>query len=98
MKLYARAKDIRIVVYFILKIMSTNDADDGNSEIQSDIEKPQPKRKVKSKESRKQSVFAGRIIEVREKKGVLQAAIPTVPTWFAWICLLVNVLLPGIGK
>ena len=48
--------------------------------------------------SRKQSVFADRIIEVREKKGVLQAAIPVVPVWLAWICLFFNVFLPGIGK
>ena len=48
--------------------------------------------------SRKQSIFAGRIIEVREKKGFLQAAIPVVPVWFAWICLFINVFLPGVGK
>ena len=54
--------------------------------------------KFKGTLKRKQSVFAGRIIEVREKKGFLQAAIPTVPVWVAWICLFLNVFLPGFGK
>jgi len=49
---------------------------------------------------RKQSSlrFANRIVEVRDKKGPLQAAIPYVPTAVAWFCLFLNVFLPGTGK
>ena len=51
-----------------------------------------------TQKSRKQSVFTGRIVEVREKKGLMHAAIPVVPVWFAWICLFFNVFVPGFGK
>ena len=47
---------------------------------------------------RKTSAFAETVIEVREKKGLMRAAIPTMPRWFAWICLFFNVFVPGLGK
>lgn len=49
------------------------------------------------KKKRKSSALADTVVEVREKKGLLQAAIPTVPRWFAWICLFFNVFVPGLG-
>lgn len=40
----------------------------------------------------------GVVVEVREKKGPLRAAIPTMPFSLAVICLLLNTLIPGLGK
>nr|CAB3266669.1 protein stum homolog [Phallusia mammillata] len=49
---------------------------------------------VKRQRSRR---FTGRILEVRDKKGRMQAAIPFVPSALAWIFLLFNLFLPGVG-
>ncbi|CAK8692728.1 unnamed protein product [Clavelina lepadiformis] len=51
----------------------------------------------KPKLGRKQSVFVGTIVEVRDKRGTLGSAIPTVPLAYAWICLFCNVFAPGTG-
>lgn len=40
----------------------------------------------------------GVIVEVREKKGPLRAAIPTMPFPLAVICLFLNTFIPGLGK
>ncbi|TNN38666.1 Protein stum [Liparis tanakae] len=38
----------------------------------------------------------GVVVEVREKKGPLRAAIPTMPFPLAVICLFLNTFLPGL--
>ena len=40
----------------------------------------------------------GVVVEVREKKGSLRAAIPTMPFPLAVICLFLNTFIPGLGK
>lgn len=40
----------------------------------------------------------GVVVEVREKKGPLRAAIPTMPFPLAVICLFLNTFIPGLGK
>lgn len=40
----------------------------------------------------------GVVVEVREKKGPLRAAIPTMPFPVAVICLFLNTFIPGLGK
>lgn len=40
----------------------------------------------------------GVVVEVREKKGPLRAAIPTMPFPMAVICLFLNTFIPGLGK
>lgn len=40
----------------------------------------------------------GVIVEVREKRGVLRSAIPTMPFPLAVFCLVLNTFLPGMGK
>lgn len=40
----------------------------------------------------------GVVVEVREKKGRLRAAIPTMPFPLAVICLFLNTFIPGLGK
>lgn len=40
----------------------------------------------------------GVVVEVREKKGLLRAAIPTMPFPLAVICLFLNTFIPGLGK
>ncbi|XP_037100405.1 protein stum homolog isoform X1 [Syngnathus acus] len=39
----------------------------------------------------------GVVVEVREKKGPLRAAIPTMPFPLAVICLFLNTFVPGLG-
>ncbi|XP_053193505.1 protein stum homolog [Scomber japonicus] len=39
----------------------------------------------------------GVVVEVREKKGTLRAAIPTMPFPLAVICLFLNTFIPGLG-
>ncbi|XP_072218287.1 protein stum homolog [Leuresthes tenuis] len=39
----------------------------------------------------------GVVVEVREKKGPLRAAIPTMPFPLAVICLFLNTFIPGLG-
>ncbi|TMS12051.1 protein stum homolog [Larimichthys crocea] len=39
----------------------------------------------------------GVVVEVREKKGPLRAAIPTMPFPMAVICLFLNTFIPGLG-
>ncbi|XP_030261614.1 protein stum homolog [Sparus aurata] len=39
----------------------------------------------------------GVVVEVREKKGPLRAAIPTMPFPVAVICLFLNTFIPGLG-
>ncbi|KAM4633743.1 LOW QUALITY PROTEIN: protein stum homolog [Polymixia lowei] len=39
----------------------------------------------------------GVVVEVREKKGALRAAIPTMPFPLAVICLFLNTFIPGLG-
>ncbi|XP_032440909.1 protein stum homolog [Xiphophorus hellerii] len=39
----------------------------------------------------------GVVVEVREKKGTLRAAIPTMPFPVAVICLFLNTFIPGLG-
>ncbi|XP_011490193.1 protein stum homolog isoform X2 [Oryzias latipes] len=39
----------------------------------------------------------GVVVEVREKKGSLRAAIPTMPFPLAVICLFLNTFIPGLG-
>ncbi|XP_071765147.1 protein stum homolog [Centroberyx gerrardi] len=43
------------------------------------------------------SVGGGVVVEVREKKGPLRAAIPTMPFPLAVICLFLNTFIPGLG-
>uniref|UniRef100_A0A3P9PBB8 Stum, mechanosensory transduction mediator homolog n=1 Tax=Poecilia reticulata TaxID=8081 RepID=A0A3P9PBB8_POERE len=61
---------------------------------------------VKKWESRKErtktmagapSAGGGVVVEVREKKGPLRAAIPTMPFPVAVICLFLNTFIPGLG-
>lgn len=40
----------------------------------------------------------GVVVEVREKKGPLRAAIPTMPFPVAVICLFLNTFIPGLGE
>ena len=40
----------------------------------------------------------GVVVEVREKKGPLRAAIPTMPFPLAVICLFLNTFIPGLGE
>lgn len=40
----------------------------------------------------------GVVVEVREKKGTLRAAIPTMPFPLAVICLFLNTFIPGLGE
>lgn len=40
----------------------------------------------------------GVVVEVREKKGTLRAAIPTMPFPVAVICLFLNTFIPGLGE
>ncbi|XP_025755039.1 uncharacterized protein LOC106097905 isoform X1 [Oreochromis niloticus] len=40
----------------------------------------------------------GVVVEVREKKGPLRAAIPTMPFPLAVICLFLNTFIPGLGR
>ncbi|XP_028253832.1 protein stum homolog isoform X2 [Parambassis ranga] len=44
-----------------------------------------------------QTVGGGVVVEVREKKGPLRAAIPTMPFPLAVICLFLNTFIPGLG-
>ncbi|XP_056151102.1 protein stum homolog [Lampris incognitus] len=44
-----------------------------------------------------QTAGGGVVIEVREKKGPLRAAIPTMPFPLAVICLFLNTFIPGLG-
>ncbi|XP_077442719.1 protein stum homolog [Stigmatopora argus] len=39
----------------------------------------------------------GVVVQVREKKGPLRAAIPTMPFPMAVICLFLNTFIPGLG-
>ncbi|XP_054617671.1 protein stum homolog isoform X1 [Dunckerocampus dactyliophorus] len=39
----------------------------------------------------------GVVVQVREKKGPLRAAIPTMPFPLAVICLFLNTFIPGLG-
>ncbi|XP_047244575.1 protein stum homolog isoform X1 [Girardinichthys multiradiatus] len=43
------------------------------------------------------SAGGGVVVEVREKKGPLRAAIPTMPFPVAVICLFLNTFIPGLG-
>ncbi|XP_061602640.1 protein stum homolog [Cololabis saira] len=43
------------------------------------------------------TVAGGVVVEVREKKGPLRAAIPTMPFPLAVICLFLNTFIPGLG-
>lgn len=45
-----------------------------------------------------QTAGGGVVVEVREKKGPLRAAIPTMPFPLAVICLFLNTFIPGLGK
>lgn len=40
----------------------------------------------------------GVVVEVREKKGPLRAAIPTMPFPLAVVCLFLNTFIPGLGE
>ncbi|XP_047430031.1 protein stum homolog isoform X1 [Mugil cephalus] len=44
-----------------------------------------------------QAAGGGVVVEVREKKGPLRAAIPTMPFPLAVICLFLNTFIPGLG-
>lgn len=44
------------------------------------------------------TVGGGVVVEVREKKGPLRAAIPTMPFPLAVICLFLNTFIPGLGE
>lgn len=44
------------------------------------------------------SAGGGVVVEVREKKGPLRAAIPTMPFPVAVICLFLNTFIPGLGE
>lgn len=41
---------------------------------------------------------SGVVVQVREKKGPLRAAIPCMPFPVAVICLFLNTFVPGLGK
>ncbi|OBS78606.1 hypothetical protein A6R68_19012 [Neotoma lepida] len=41
---------------------------------------------------------SGVVVQVREKKGPLRAAIPYMPFPVAVICLFLNTFVPGLGK
>uniref|UniRef100_A0A3P8WTY0 Stum, mechanosensory transduction mediator homolog n=1 Tax=Cynoglossus semilaevis TaxID=244447 RepID=A0A3P8WTY0_CYNSE len=43
------------------------------------------------------SAGGGVVVEVREKKGPLRAAIPTMPFLLAVVCLFLNTFIPGLG-
>ena len=44
------------------------------------------------------SSSSGVVVQVREKKGPLRAAIPYMPFPVAVICLFLNTFVPGLGK
>lgn len=44
------------------------------------------------------SSTSGVVVQVREKKGVLRAAIPCMPFPVAVICLFLNTFVPGLGE
>uniref|UniRef100_A0ACB8G9Z4 Uncharacterized protein n=1 Tax=Sphaerodactylus townsendi TaxID=933632 RepID=A0ACB8G9Z4_9SAUR len=44
------------------------------------------------------SSSGGVVVQVREKKGPLRAAIPYMPFPVAVICLFLNTFVPGLGK
>lgn len=44
------------------------------------------------------SSSAGVVVQVREKKGPLRAAIPYMPFPVAVLCLFLNTFVPGLGK
>lgn len=44
------------------------------------------------------SSTSGVVVQVREKKGPLRAAIPYMPFPVAVICLFLNTFVPGLGK
>lgn len=44
------------------------------------------------------SAGGGVVVEVREKKGPLRAAIPTMPFLLAVVCLFLNTFIPGLGE
>ncbi|XP_061610245.1 protein stum homolog [Phyllopteryx taeniolatus] len=43
------------------------------------------------------TVAGGVVVAVREKKGTLRAAIPTMPFPLAVVCLFLNTFIPGLG-
>lgn len=44
------------------------------------------------------SSASGVVVQVREKKGPLRAAIPYMPFPVAVICLFLNTFVPGLGE
>ncbi len=44
------------------------------------------------------SPTSGVVVQVREKKGALRAAIPYMPFPLAVICLFLNTFVPGLGE
>lgn len=44
------------------------------------------------------SSTSGVVVQVREKKGALRAAIPYMPFPVAVICLFLNTFVPGLGE
>lgn len=48
--------------------------------------------------SRGAAPSSGVVVQVREKKGPLRAAIPYMPFPVAVICLFLNTFVPGLGK
>lgn len=50
------------------------------------------------KEKGVSSSTSGVVVQVREKKGALRAAIPYMPFPVAVLCLFLNTFIPGLGK
>lgn len=53
---------------------------------------------VAAADPRGASSSSGVVVQVREKKGPLRAAIPYMPFPVAVICLFLNTFVPGLGK